>query len=258
MPAIADLVSENSTSTGTGNFTLAAAPGYRRFSTVFGTGGTPDVFWYFISNLAQAEWEVGSGHMSATNTLVRDTVLASSNSNSKVNFSAGDKVVVNDLPSTRQVDGDTLGALAPGDDASDVPFTPAGGLSSTDVQSALVEIDSEKLAAGSYTASDVLEKLTTVGRAAVNVARPSKWGNPFVVAPACPPGRTFSGAAFGCIAVPTIEDAVACFREMMALEGEHAEALRAALPELRGKNLACWCKPGEPCHAAVLIEIANA
>ena len=30
------------------------------------------------------------------------------------------------------------------------------------------------------------------------------------------------------------------------------------LPELRGKNLACWCKPGEPCHADVLIEIANA
>ena len=29
------------------------------------------------------------------------------------------------------------------------------------------------------------------------------------------------------------------------------------LPELRGKNLACWCKPGSPCHADVLLEIAN-
>lgn len=28
--------------------------------------------------------------------------------------------------------------------------------------------------------------------------------------------------------------------------------------DLRGKNLACWCKPGEPCHADVLLEIANA
>jgi hypothetical protein len=28
--------------------------------------------------------------------------------------------------------------------------------------------------------------------------------------------------------------------------------------ELRGKNLACWCKPGEPCHADVLLELANA
>lgn len=26
---------------------------------------------------------------------------------------------------------------------------------------------------------------------------------------------------------------------------------------LRGKNLGCWCKPGEPCHADVLLEIAN-
>jgi len=28
--------------------------------------------------------------------------------------------------------------------------------------------------------------------------------------------------------------------------------------ELRGKNLACWCKESEPCHADVLLEIANA
>jgi len=27
---------------------------------------------------------------------------------------------------------------------------------------------------------------------------------------------------------------------------------------LRGFNLACWCKPGEPCHADVLLEVANA
>ena len=27
--------------------------------------------------------------------------------------------------------------------------------------------------------------------------------------------------------------------------------------QLRGKNLACWCKPGACCHADVLLEIAN-
>lgn len=27
--------------------------------------------------------------------------------------------------------------------------------------------------------------------------------------------------------------------------------------ELRGRNLACWCRPGDPCHADVLLEIAN-
>lgn len=27
--------------------------------------------------------------------------------------------------------------------------------------------------------------------------------------------------------------------------------------ELKGKNLSCWCKVGEPCHADILLEIAN-
>jgi hypothetical protein len=27
--------------------------------------------------------------------------------------------------------------------------------------------------------------------------------------------------------------------------------------ELVGKDLACWCPPGQPCHADVLLEIAN-
>ena len=30
------------------------------------------------------------------------------------------------------------------------------------------------------------------------------------------------------------------------------------LHELRGKNLACWCKLDEPCHADVLLKLANA
>jgi hypothetical protein len=29
------------------------------------------------------------------------------------------------------------------------------------------------------------------------------------------------------------------------------------LTPLRGKNLACWCKPGAPCHADVLLRLAN-
>jgi hypothetical protein len=31
-----------------------------------------------------------------------------------------------------------------------------------------------------------------------------------------------------------------------------------AFPELRGKNLACWCAHDQPCHADVLLELANA
>lgn len=46
----------------------------------------------------------------------------------------------------------------------------------------------------------------------------------------------------------------------------HANGWQARLPkygtasvllELRGKNLACWCKLNQPCHADVLLEIAN-
>jgi hypothetical protein len=36
------------------------------------------------------------------------------------------------------------------------------------------------------------------------------------------------------------------------------ERLLAELPTLRGKDLACWCPLGSPCHADVLLELANA
>lgn len=102
MPAPSDLVHETSSSTGTGNFTLANVNGKRSFNTAFGTGGT-DLFDYFIMNRDAAEWERGTGHLSAASTLVRDTVLASSNAGAAVNFSAGTKDVVNDIPAAKQV-----------------------------------------------------------------------------------------------------------------------------------------------------------
>lgn len=33
--------------------------------------------------------------------------------------------------------------------------------------------------------------------------------------------------------------------------------ITVALEELRGKDLACWCSPNQPCHADVLLRIAN-
>lgn len=33
--------------------------------------------------------------------------------------------------------------------------------------------------------------------------------------------------------------------------------LRHALPALRGLSLACWCRLDQPCHADVLMELAN-
>lgn len=35
------------------------------------------------------------------------------------------------------------------------------------------------------------------------------------------------------------------------------EVILKSLPELRGKDLCCWCKLEYPCHADVLLEIAN-
>lgn len=71
---------------------------------------------------------------------------------------------------------------------------------------------------------------------AVIVARPSKWGNPFKI---------------GDENVPDAETAVAKFRDW----GTEIEA--DELAELRGKDLACWCPLGQPCHADVLLEWAN-
>lgn len=101
MPAPSDLVHETSTTTGTGNLTLSNANGKRSFNTAFGTGGS-NVFDYYISNRDAAEWERGTGSLSAASTLVRDTVIASSNANAAVNFSAGTKDVTNDVPAGNQ------------------------------------------------------------------------------------------------------------------------------------------------------------
>ncbi len=110
MPAPKDLIHETSTTTGTGNLTVAAVNGKVRFSNStygFGTGGT-DAFDYFVSNRSAAEWERGTGHMSDADTLVRDTVIASTNSNAAVDFSAGVKDITNDIPAGMQINAGLL------------------------------------------------------------------------------------------------------------------------------------------------------
>src|SRR5260370_19153567 len=75
--SLANLVHQSTT--GTGNFTLATLSGKQTFGAAYGHGAATDVFEYFISSQAQAEWEHGTGHMSDATTLVRDTVWDSSN-----------------------------------------------------------------------------------------------------------------------------------------------------------------------------------
>ena len=105
MPITSNLVQETTTTTGTGNLTLSNVTGKVSFNTAFGNGSPTNVFYYFVSHRTIAEWEVGEGHMSAASTLVRDTILSSSNSNNAVNFSAGTMDVVSDLPAVKQING---------------------------------------------------------------------------------------------------------------------------------------------------------
>jgi len=100
---LADRVRETTTTTGTGTVTLAGAvTGFQTFAAI-GNGNTT---YYTIAGQGTAEWEVGIGTYTASGTtLARNTVLASSNSGSLVNFSAGTKDVFCDYTAVRAVIG---------------------------------------------------------------------------------------------------------------------------------------------------------
>lgn len=49
---------------------------------------------------------------------------------------------------------------------------------------------------------------------------------------------------------------VALYREFLQ-RPEQADEVAAIRQNLRGKNLACWCPLDGPCHADVLLELAN-
>ena len=98
---VADRVKETSTTTGTGTLDLGGAPDtYETFVAGVGGGNTT---YYSIANREANEWEVGIGTVTdaATDTLSRDTVISSSNSDALVNFSAGTKDVICTLPSSK-------------------------------------------------------------------------------------------------------------------------------------------------------------
>ena len=92
----------------------------------------------------------------------------------------------------------------------------------------------------------------------VKVTRPGPYGNPFVVGELAP--SVYTRFHYG--VVETSEQAVALFRRVMVheLSRQTPAAERAVdlVANLRGKNLACWCALDQPCHADVLLEIANA
>jgi hypothetical protein len=91
---------------------------------------------------------------------------------------------------------------------------------------------------------------------AIVVARPSMWGNPFTIAGAREAGwdGTIDELRHEC---------VASFRQFLAdrYMWSAGEAIRSRIlsniHKLRGHDLACWCPLDAPCHADVLLELAN-
>lgn len=124
-----DRVLETSTTTGTGNLTLAGAvTGYRTFASVMVTTDTClyAVWGVDVNGSPTGEWEGGIGTYSATNTLTRTTVLESSNAGAAVNFSAGTKYVAISLLATKTGQFDNIGAMIYPLSSAEPP-TPASG-----------------------------------------------------------------------------------------------------------------------------------
>jgi Domain of unknown function (DUF4326) len=93
------------------------------------------------------------------------------------------------------------------------------------------------------------------GLPARRVTRPGPWGNPFSIEE--------TARLYGLDRAAAQAKAVAMCGQWLrgtldAKLSPHAPPSRGAIrAELGGHNLACWCKPGTPCHADVLIELAN-
>jgi hypothetical protein len=95
-------------------------------------------------------------------------------------------------------------------------------------------------------------------------SRPSKWGNPYQLAHCGIPGTCDRWVVVHKETLLTEcmprEDAVkwAIRRFEMALKLRLLRVTpQQVRDELHGKDLACWCPLGSPCHVDVLLEIAN-
>ncbi len=85
----------------------------------------------------------------------------------------------------------------------------------------------------------------------IKVDRSTQWGNPFRVGEEhVHPVRKLA------ILIDDKECAVQTFRAYLSTTLGKQLAAKARL-ELRGRNLACWCKEGDLCHADVLLLAAN-
>jgi hypothetical protein len=79
-------------------------------------------------------------------------------------------------------------------------------------------------------------------RNSIYVGRPTKWGNSWKIGDDDPYEKE---------KVKTIQRCVDLYRRCMEYRSKDY------FKELHGKNLVCWCPLDQPCHADVLLELAN-
>jgi hypothetical protein len=95
----------------------------------------------------------------------------------------------------------------------------------------------------------------------ISVARPTMFGNPWCIGLIACNCRTPGECRCNSFRCATAAEAVEAFREWWAERltrlYPYAQRAQYQLDLLKGRNLACWCKIGEPCHADVLLELAN-
>ena len=99
------------------------------------------------------------------------------------------------------------------------------------------------------------ESLKLNGLPAKLVTRPGPWGNPFSIDEvAATYGLDRAAAQAKAVALAGAWLRGTLDKKLSPGPAPSRETIRA---ELGGHNLACWCRPGTPCHADVLIELAN-
>ena len=96
---------------------------------------------------------------------------------------------------------------------------------------------------------------------AVKVDRSTRWGNPFRVDDCRKAGYRGTDEQIAERCVGAFEAWLGPFWRTN-WDGPESDAARTRILEgieqLRGRDLACWCKLDQPCHADVLLRLANA
>lgn len=89
----------------------------------------------------------------------------------------------------------------------------------------------------------------------VNVARPGKWGNPFIAKH--PNGLGWGKVRDNAHAAQLFARWLYLDHDLVSYERERHAWMLEHLEDLRGKDVACWCDLDAPCHGSVLLIVAN-